>query len=65
MQHTMIEPARELPVSHTCDVLVCGGGIAGIAAALSAARNGADVLLLERDLGHAPTTFLTRGSITW
>ncbi len=30
------------------DVLVCGGGCAGIAAALSAARNGAKTLLIER-----------------
>ena len=36
------------PVRHTCDVLVAGGGIAGISAALSVARAGADVMLLER-----------------
>lgn len=30
------------------DVLVCGGGSAGIAAALSAARNGAKTLMVER-----------------
>jgi ribulose 1,5-bisphosphate synthetase/thiazole synthase len=30
------------------DVLVCGGGCAGTAAALSAARNGANVLLIEK-----------------
>jgi glycine/D-amino acid oxidase-like deaminating enzyme len=32
----------------SADVLVCGGGCAGIAAALSAARRGADVLLVEK-----------------
>ncbi len=32
---------------YNCDVLVCGGGVAGFAAAVSAARNGADVILVE------------------
>lgn len=32
----------------TTDVLVCGGGCAGVAAALSAARSGAQVLLVEK-----------------
>ena len=31
-----------------CDVLVCGGGTAGLGAAVSAARNGARTILLER-----------------
>ena len=38
----------ELPVAATADVIVAGGGPAGIAAAVSAARNGAQVVLLER-----------------
>lgn len=46
---TVIEPAKELNVTAECDVLVCGGGIAGIAAALAAARNGAKTVLTERE----------------
>jgi len=43
-----VEPSRELPVHHRCDVLVVGGGPAGTAAAVAAAREGAQVTLLER-----------------
>jgi heterodisulfide reductase subunit A-like polyferredoxin len=32
----------------SADVLVCGGGVAGTTAAVAAARNGADVVLVER-----------------
>jgi 2-polyprenyl-6-methoxyphenol hydroxylase-like FAD-dependent oxidoreductase len=42
------ESARELPVYRNCDVLVVGGGPSGTAAAVAAARAGADVVLLER-----------------
>jgi hypothetical protein len=42
------EPARQLPVTGTYDVLVAGGGIAGVAAAVAAARQGASVCLLEK-----------------
>ncbi len=42
------EPGRSLPVYRRCDVLVVGGGPSGTAAAAAAAREGADVVLLER-----------------
>jgi hypothetical protein len=45
---SIIEPARQVPVYGRCDVLVVGGGPAGFAAAVAAAREGADVVLLER-----------------
>ncbi len=45
---TLNEPGRELPVSCECDVLVAGGGMAGVAAAVAARRQGASVLLIER-----------------
>src|SRR5207342_256168 len=38
---------RAIPVEDQYDVLVCGGGPAGSAAAISAARSGAKVLLVE------------------
>src|ERR671916_206609 len=41
-------PAREVPVHAEGDVLVLGGGPAGTAAAVAAARLGARTLLLER-----------------
>ena len=45
---TIVEPEREVPVLAETDVLVVGGGPAGTAAAIAAARLGADVLLIER-----------------
>jgi len=48
MSETITEAEREVPVFLEADVLVCGGGPAGTAAALAAARMGAKVALLER-----------------
>jgi ribulose 1,5-bisphosphate synthetase/thiazole synthase len=42
------EPARQVPVVADVDVLVAGGGPAGIAAAIAAAREGARTLLVDR-----------------
>jgi len=45
---TVLEPERHLDVIEEAAVVVCGGGPGGVAAAVSAAREGADVLLVER-----------------
>ena len=37
-----------LPIRKGVDVIVAGGGVAGVAAALAAKRDGKDVLLLEK-----------------
>jgi len=44
----IIEPSRKTPVYGEFDVVVVGGGPAGIMAAASAARTGHSVILLER-----------------
>jgi hypothetical protein len=47
-QGFVTEPQRSLPLHGTYDVVVLGGGPAGIAAAQAAAGEGASVLLVER-----------------
>jgi hypothetical protein len=42
------DPSKEVPVLGEFDVIVCGGGPAGLIAAAAAARNGAKTLLIER-----------------
>ena len=42
------EPERKTPIVSDVDLLICGGGFAGVAAAVSAARNGLKPLLLEK-----------------
>jgi 2-polyprenyl-6-methoxyphenol hydroxylase-like FAD-dependent oxidoreductase len=45
---TISEPSRKTTVCRETEVLVVGGGPAGVAAAIAAARNGAHTTLLER-----------------
>src|SRR2546421_9649001 len=46
--NVITEAARETPVVAETDVLVVGGGPAGLCAAVTAARSGARVILTER-----------------
>lgn len=43
-----LEPVKKIPVLATTEVLVVGGGPSGIAAAISAAREGVATILIER-----------------
>ncbi|MBF0243905.1 MAG: FAD-dependent oxidoreductase [Planctomycetes bacterium] len=54
------EPSRNIPIIGEYDVIVCGGGPAGCAAAIGAARRGAKTILLESGgyLGGSPCTQL-------
>jgi len=45
----VVEKERKTPLTDSVDVLVCGGGFGGIAAALAAVRQGKKVLLCERE----------------
>ena len=59
----VLAPAQEIPVFHTADVVVVGGGPAGFSAAVSAARAGAKVALVER-YGSLGGLF-TNGMVLW
>jgi len=46
----VVQPERTVPVVGRSDILVVGGGFAGIAAALAASRQGKTVTLLEKSI---------------
>jgi len=47
---TYLEESFSTKTAGSFDVIVCGGGVAGLAAAVSAARLGSSVLLLEKSI---------------
>ena len=57
---TFVIPQRELPAAYEADVVVCGGGTAGVFAAISAAESGKRVLIVEQfgSLGGSATNGL-------
>jgi hypothetical protein len=50
-QKTILEPSKEVEVFKEAQVVVVGGGPAGVSAAVAAARNGVETVLIER-YGH-------------
>jgi hypothetical protein len=62
MSGYVLEREREVEIVSSCDVLVAGGGIAGIAAAIAAARGGKSVTLIERE--YALGGMATLGLVT-
>jgi hypothetical protein len=62
MTKSIHEPARDLPVSGSFDVVVVGGGIAGVAAAVAAARHSVSVCLLDKQ--SALGGLATLGNVT-
>lgn len=63
----MPDTSAPLRADAECDVIVVGGGMAGCAAALAAARNGAKVLLIEQNafLGGAATAGMVGQFVGW
>lgn len=63
MKQKYFSETRNVPVIEQHDIIVTGGGIGGVAAALAAARQGASVLLLEKQamLGGLATS----GLVNW
>lgn len=62
MNEKILFPSRELDVKINAEVIVIGGGSAGIAAAIAASRNGADTVLLEQ--GGCCGGMASRGLLT-
>lgn len=64
MNNTQKQFTFEATVCDTYDVIVCGGGTAGCAAALAAARGGAKTLLIERSFSVGGMLTIGNAGIT-
>ncbi len=60
---SLVEEKLSTPVVDSADVLVVGGGVAGVAAAVAARRQGADVMILEKTALFGGLA--TNGLISW
>lgn len=63
MTRYIVESRRRVPVTGIYDVVIVGGGIAGVAAAVAAARNGAKVCLIEKENALGGLTTLANVAI--
>lgn len=54
---------KKKPSKHSCDVLIIGGGSAGLRAAIEAHDIGAHVLIISKSRKGDPHTVLARGGI--
>ena len=43
-----IEISRSIPVNYAADIVIAGAGMAGVCAAVAAAKQGCKVILIER-----------------
>src|ERR687896_2676701 len=59
----MAENKKKKQSNRSCDVLIIGGGSAGLRAAIEAHDAGADVLIISKSKRGDPHTTLARGSI--
>ncbi len=63
LQNVEIAKAEPVGESYDTDILVIGAGMAGLSAAIEAASQGADVILLEKNLVYSSSTTRSLGYV--